>query len=444
MAASAVLVVFLGLTGMALDRAFRESALNAVQDRLQAQVYLLLGAAELSPSNNRLTVPDSLPEARYSTPGSGLYAAVTARGGQPVWQSRSMIGWDIPFPQPAHPGESVFEAVASVQGARLFALSFMVLWQTEAGPGQRYTFHVAESRDIFANQVAGFRKSLWVWLGVATLVLLGVQGATLRWSLSPLRQVARELMEIEAGLRTELTTGYPKEIQHLTGNLNALVHQNQRRLTRYRNALGDLAHSLKTPLAVLSGAIEDLQTSQVSKRTIEEQIGQLGQTVEYQLQRAAASGRTPLHVPVSVAPCARKVVDSLAKVYRDKRLRCELDVASDAEFYGDQGDLFEVLGNLVDNAFKWARSRVIVCARPVTHGLDRGSGLVLEIQDDGPGIAQGELRSILHRGVRADPYTPGHGIGLAVVRDMVEDVYQGTLEIDRGPLGGARVRVRFE
>ncbi len=438
-AASVVLAGFLGLTGLALDRAFRDSALEAVQDRLQAQVYMLLGAAGFDPVSRRLLLPEALPEARFSSPGSGLYAAVFDETGALLWRSPSMLGMEIPFPVPRLPGQGYFEQVFSSDAAPLLTLGFAVSWEVEPGVYRGYRFGVAEHRRTFDAQLGGFRQGLWGWLAASALMLLVVQGAILRWGLRPLRRVARELTDIEAGRRDQLTGSYPRELRRLTENLNALIRQNQTHLERYRNALGDLAHSLKTPLAVLRGTVADANTSEDLRRQVAEQVERMNRTVDYQLQRAAASGRVALASPLAVPPLANRIISALAKVYVGKQLTLDVQVDEQARFQGDEGDFMEIFGNLADNACKWAVQRVTVRARPVGEGL----GLLLEVEDDGPGIPEDRRRLILDRGARADPATPGHGIGLAVVRELVEEVYRGRLEIDRSVLGGARVTVRL-
>jgi two-component system, OmpR family, sensor histidine kinase PhoQ len=272
-------------------------------------------------------------------------------------------------------------------------------------------------------------------------VLLAAQGLILRWSLKPLRQVAAEIKDIETGRRDELSSGYPEELRPLTTNLNALLRQGRAHLERYRNALGDLAHSLKTPLAVARGALDNDADSGELRRTLGEQVARMNRTVDYQLQRAAAAGRIALSAPLPVAPLARKILDSLAKVYADRALQLRAEIAATTVFYGDEGDLLEILGNLADNACKWCRRQVVVRAHPTDR--DGRTELMVEVEDDGPGIPADQAPLLLNRGQRADPTVAGHGIGLAVVRDLVEEVYYGRLEIGQGALGGARVRARL-
>ncbi len=440
-AASVVLVAFLSLTGFTLDRAFRDSASSAVRDRLQAQLYMLLGAADLD-AFNRLSLPQSLPEARFSTPDSGLYADVMDNQGNLVWRSPSLLGLALPFfPAVRNPGDTQFAPLESSNDTPLFVLAFTVSWETAPNQYRLYTFRVAETQWNFRDQLWSFRRSLWGWLLASTGVLLAVQGAILRWSLKPLRQVAAEVTDIEAGRRTELSGSYPEELQPLTVNLNALLRHAHAHLDRYRNALGDLAHSLKTPLAVLRGALENSAPNEELRHTLSEQVERMNRTVDYQLQRAAASGRIALSAPLPVAPVARKILDSLAKVYASRAPQLQCEVTASTVFYGDEGDLMEILGNLADNACKWCHRQVVVRAHPAAHG-DRME-LVVEVEDDGPGIPAEQAPLLLGRGQRADPTVAGHGIGLAVVRDLVEEIYYGRLDIGRGALGGALVRARL-
>lgn len=440
-AASVVLAAFLGLTGLTLDGAFRDSALSSVQSRLQAQVYILLGAADMDPFK-RLVLPQTLTEARLSMPDSGLYADVMDSQGNLVWRSPSLLGLALPFfPAVRNAGETQFATLELSNGAPLFVLAFTVNWETTPNQYQTYTFRVAETQWEYLDQLWSFRRSLWGWLLVATVLLLAGQGLTLHWGLKPLRRVAAEVKHIETGQQTELSGDYPEELALLTANLNALLKQSRAHLERYRHALADLAHSLKTPLAVLRGTLENRVPPNELQQTLREQLERMNRTVDYQLQRAAASGRIALTKPLSVAPVARKIQDSLAKVYASRALLLSSDVSPKTVFYGDEGDLLEILGNLADNACKWCQRQVVMRAYPVEHGERKE--LIVEVEDDGPGIPLDQAPVLLGRGQRADPTVDGHGIGLAVVRDLVEEVYYGKLEIGRGVLGGALVRARL-
>lgn len=435
---AAVLAGFFGLTGVALDQAFRASAESALRERLQSHLYALLAAADLN-DRQQLELPIELPEPRFNLIGSGLIAEVRDAAGAIVWRSRSALGAVFEGAPVTAAGERVYRQTDGAS-PRLM-LSFATRWESGGRAPQTYVFHVAERLDEHLAQIRQFRRGLFGWLAAAAVLLLAAQALILRWGLAPLRRVARDLSEMEAGRAQALTGRYPAELQPLIDNLNALLAEARQHLQRYRDTLGNLAHSLKTPLAVLRGSVEGKAPLEELRATAQEQLQAMNRIVEYQLQRAAAAGRTALSAPLPVLPPARKLLAALEKVYAAKALRVETDIAPEVMFRGDAGDLLEILGNLADNACKWARSRVRVQA--YNPAAERSAPrFVLRVEDDGPGIPEDQLERVLARGARADAATPGHGLGLAVVQDIV-GLYGGALEISRSPLGGAAVEVRL-
>jgi two-component system sensor histidine kinase PhoQ len=440
LAASVVLVSFLGLTGLALDRAFRNSAETAFRDRLQGYIYALLAAADLQP-DGVLSISEELPELRLTRSGSGLYAQIVSPDGRQYWQSPSMLGVHLPVPAPLLPGSRVFLPTTNAEGIPFYTLVYGVSYVGRNRAQYRYTFGVTEGLDSLNAQIQSFRRSLWGWLGGAALVLVAVQGSILRWSLTPLRRAEHDLLAVERGERSELAGRYPRELQGLTRNLNALLRSDRERVERYRRTLGELAHSLKTPLAILRGTLEAKMPSDERLAVLEQQITRMTQIVDYQLQRAAASGRSTLAAPIAVADAIKQVVGSLAKVYAEKGVVCKVAVTPDAVFYGAEGDLLEVLGNLLDNAYKWCQYRAQVGAEPLKRVASmHRAGLRLWVEDDGPGMSQERMQEVLSRRVQADTSMPSYGIGLRVVQDVAE-LYRGTLTIDRSSLGGVRVEV---
>ena len=164
----------------------------------------------------------------------------------------------------------------------------------------------------------------------------------------------------------------------------------------------------------------------------------MDQIVQYQLQRAATSGRTALMAPVDLEVMTHKIASAMDKVYAEKSLKCHIDIEAELEFHCQEGDIMELLGNLVDNAFKWAKQRIEISIRQDEFENQAVPGLLVEISDDGPGIEEKDLETVLARGGRLDPATQGHGLGLAMVQNIVE-LYQGELRITRAQLGGAKV-----
>lgn len=433
--AAAVLALFILLTSLALEQAFRDTALSSREERLLAQIFLLMAAAEAE--DDTLTLPDTLAEARFSLPGSGLYARVFDTAGRLVWESLSALGVAEPSLMPLVPGERRLERRADDAGRAYLVEGFGVSWATGETP-RNYVFVVAEEMSAFDEEVGRFRASLAIWLGTMAVLMLSALVLILAWGLSPLRRVAREVAAIESGRQTKILGRYPREIRALTDNLNALITHEQARQKRLDNALGDLAHSLKTPLAVLKGALAELDTTPTTAKLMEEQLARMGTIVAHQLQRARTGGLRggTLAPPVQVRRVAERLLGSLDKVYRDKTVQVDLDIPDEIQLNGVEGDLMEMLGNLLDNAFKWCHGRVRVSGSRRTGVLD------LAIEDDGPGVSPRTASRLLERGARADESVPGHGIGLAVAREICE-AYGGRLSIERAALGGARFRLRI-
>jgi len=440
LAASLVLAIFLVLTGIALDQAFRDSARAAREERLQGQLYLLIAAAEVDEAG-RLAMPEQLQEPRFGQPGSGLYATIDDGRGKQRWRSPSALNVSLPADALLAAGEKRFAELPSANGVHFFVYRMGVSW-SEGKRTFAFTFSVAEDLDAFNTQLARYRRSLWGWLGAMALLLLLAQAALLRWGLRPLRRVAAEIRAIEGGEKDRLSSDYPAELKALTENLNGLLQRERAQQRRYRDALGDLAHSLKTPLAVMRGALSNQSRGVLSEQsslaaTVADESEQMQRIVDYQLQRAATMGpSSPLAATLEIRPLAERIIASLDKVYRDKAISVEMHVDKAPGFRGDQGDLLELLGNLLDNAYKWCASRV-----KLSVGTEAGK-LTLLVEDDGPGIASADIERILQRGARADQSTPGQGIGLAVVASIVQ-AYGGEIAIGSSTLGGAGITIRL-
>ena len=421
--AGLVLTVFLLLTGLALDRAFEDSALTSIQERLRGQLYLLIGETEVS-DEGIISLPEKSTLVRLNQPDSGLYAWVY-RGQKTVWQSRSVISTKPHFHDDLPAGEEQFELLNDAKG---FAMSYGVKWQT-GETSIPITFTLSEDTSVFVDQINGYRRTLWGWLGGMAVLLLIAQLLVLRWGLRPLRTVANELAQIEQGKQEQLNSQYPAELQGLTGNLNALLTHERAQQQRYRHALADLAHSLKTPLAVLQGAIDDPDT-------VREQSGRIQQSIDYQLQRAATAGRSGLNSPILLRPIIESLTNALQKVYADKQVQFKLNIPSDLTLRADKGDLTELFGNLLDNACKWCK-KTIEC-----HAQISNNDIEITILDDGAGIPDDKIEHILLRGMRADEAVAGQGIGLAVVKEITE-AYEGKLILSNQTPSGLLIKLRL-
>ena len=425
--AAIVLLAFMAVAGVALQSAHADGVRAAHYARLQSTVYLLLAGAELDIAG-ALVMPTAFAEPRLSLPGSGLYASIfnVARG--ETWQSASTLGLAPPFDGNVPVGEWRYDTVQAPAGTFL-TTSYGVHWAGQGNTGVRLVLSVVESSAAFDRETRVFQRTLWAWLGGAGLLLLLSQTLLLRWGLAPLKRVSQEIARIESGEQAEVQGHYPAEIAALTGNLNTLIKQERVRQTRYKEALSYLAHSLKTPLAVLRSALG--QPDQLAD-TVAQQVSRMDHIVQHQLGRAGASGATRFAPWLALAPVVVRIRDSLAKVYADKQLTFTVDCPPDLTWRMDEGDAFEMLGNLLDNAAKWAETRVGVRL------WREGAALHISVQDDGPGFT--DTQTVLQLHVRMDEKVPGHGVGLAVVNDLVAS-HDGTLALGASPWGGAKVDI---
>ncbi len=445
-AASLGLVAFLALTGYALDRAFFDVASQGQRERMASYARYYAGQAEFA-RDGTLIPPDVPPDGRFDQPGSGLYAVVQLPSGH--WSSLSAQGPVLPEGDMLPATEERIDGplpMTRSDGTRgeVYRYGYGLIDATRSdGSEFPYTIWIMEDAGTLPRQVSRFRRALWGNLGIAAAVLLFLQALVLRWSLLPLRRVIGELHRVQRGQLSRMSGHHPRELEPLTESINALVESERENLERQRNTLADLAHSLKTPLAVLRTRLENPATEAELREELETQLRRMNDLVGYQLTRAAAAGHKLFAAPVAIEPHAEQIVRGLEKIYAGKGTVCEFDIDADARFHGEPGDLQELLGNLLENAFKWADSRVLLTVRGGGEEAGRRPGLTLLVDDDGPGIPPEKVALVLQRGVRGDERVHGHGIGLAIVQDIVRS-YRGELVVGKSPeLGGARFEVRL-
>jgi len=429
-----VLVVFFGLTVFLLDMLFRRAAENSLHEVLDAQMVALVAAAD--PDGPESVTPTAMLDTRFETPGSGLYAEIRSGSGETIWRSQSTTGTEVQFgPALDGGGRSFFRTEIAGTDIRLAVLSRGIVWDDLHGKPARFTFSVASSLEAYEQQVSSFRQQLIGWFMGLALLFVATLALLLRWLSEPVRRLEREIREVEAGAREKLGDEWPTELAPVTGNLNALLDGERTRIRRYRDTLGNLAHSLKTPLAVMR---QSLGSGATAKDALNTEIDRMSGIIEHQMKRAAASGGVLLgQAPVDVGPIVSELRAALLKVYGNKDLLFETAVEPLAQFIGDRADVTELLGNLLDNACKWAKARVRIEVT-VDADADSRTALRLTVDDDGPGIAEADRARVLERGGRADEATPGYGLGLAMVHDTVA-LYGGSLRIDSSSFGGARL-----
>ncbi|MBB3046164.1 two-component system sensor histidine kinase PhoQ [Litorivivens lipolytica] len=423
------LPLFLGITGYAIDQAHTRSLIAAQESQLQLQFYGILGVMEWS--NTQPISVDRLREPRFWQFRSGLYAFIHTRNGTLQWQSSSANSLEVlqeAF-SPTAAGEEVFDEI-TLKDTAYFRYRYHVIWEDETGVEYPLIFTLLEHQDAFRQELLSFRKNIALWLGLAAVVLLVMQVLVLRWGLRPLRDMSRELRALEAGERESLGGTYPLELTGVTHNLNRLLEKEQQQRERYRNTLGNLAHSLKTPLSVMRSA-----TNSETDPQITEQLDKMNNIIDYQLQRAVSAGPRRLGTKTPLKPMLERLCQTLTKVYRDSNLDFAIDCADTQALAMDEQDLMELLGNLIDNACKAAESRVAINVSPLN-----GSKLEVSVEDDGPGFPEDKIDALMERGNRGDQYGSGQGLGLAVAVDIL-NAYEAGMDIERSVLGGAKVRL---
>jgi two-component system, OmpR family, sensor histidine kinase PhoQ len=434
---SVPLALFFALTVVVLDLLFQNLQQRALQDLLEQDVVAVISALEQHP-DGAVVVRVLDPESRLLTPGSGHYAQVQDAAGQVLWRSPSLAGVTVDLGRPLPAGQRATQDDTSAGGAELRVYRRGLRWESIPGHTHDLTFSVAEDAAPWRAQRLVYSSTLAGWFTLMALVLLAVLWWRLRAAMRPVRQLEQEIRAVEAGQRHELGTGYPRELAGTVHNLNTLLHAERKRIARYRDSLGSLAHELKTPLAVIRSSLQqggDVATG------INREIDRMSRIVDRQLSRAGGSAGVSLgQAPVPVAPLAQELRQALQKVHAARDLDISIDIEAGACFAGDAADLMELLGNLLDNACKWCRHRVRLDGR-VRQAAALPPRLCLQVHDDGPGVAAADRERILQRGVRASGSAGGHGIGLALVSDTVA-LYGGEIAVGQSAeLGGARFEV---
>ena len=419
--------------GAGLNRAFESSVLENAEDALRNQILLLMASVDVQ--DGRVLAPDVVSEPRLLRPDSDLYAQIWVPSDSVetqnsfVWQSPSLLDQNLPVMNGGM-GEFRFASSQAWRGRAVNLMTLAVEWETD-GAVVPFVVQVAESDESYVRRLAKYKQQVLLWLsvfgGALMILLLGMLG----WTLKPLERVGVQVNEIEEGHRHRLDEDYPVEVSRLTKNLNQLLNYEERRIDRQKEVLGNLAHSLKTPIAVMSG----LSFSREVDPEAREQLSAMQTIIDYQLQSASAVGRRRFSKAIKISEPTDKILRSLTKLHSDKAIKLATNVDPETVFFGDKGDWMEVVGNLCENAFKWCDEQVRVdISNLETSDGSRKLPISIIVQDDGEGIDEAFREKILQRGVRLDSQTPGHGLGMHIVTGIVE-AYEGTIRIEESDFG---------
>jgi two-component system sensor histidine kinase PhoQ len=427
-AALLALLIFIPLTAVTLEKAFNSSLSQSMLQQLRVQSLSLISEFELDNTGSQAVMPEQLYNDQFNMPGSGLYAFIQSDKNV-LWQSLSTLNWQQqPKLDAPDIGAEAFIEDFSMQNS-YFLYAFTAEFESSLGY-QPVTFFILQDKQVFNTEKSKFANTLWNGLGLIALLLLILLLVSLNAALLPISRLNKQIRQAESGQLKRIDQRYPPELEKLKSSINHLLDTEQQQRSRYKNSLSDLAHSLKTPLAVLSGT-EGLPEQ------AKEPISQINLQIQRQLKRAVAGTTSTFEQAVPIKPVVDKLFNAMDKVYADKRLTLTHDIQDDGlSFNCDMTDLMEILGNVLDNACKAATKQV---ALSVLTSLNK---LQIHIEDDGPGIPENKREQLLERGTRLDSYKEGQGIGMAVVADLVS-AYQGQLEIKQSDLGGAKLTLIF-
>lgn len=432
LAAALLMTVFIGITTLAIQNAVDQRARQALQERMQGQIFALLGVTEIAESGNISIQASDLPNGLMRQPASGTYAEVRDTAEQQVWRSPSLTT-EIPSSTDGAIGQWMFTKEIDKTLGSIFINRFAVEWLLPTGTTTAYQFVLAESSDDFDRQRQLFNRNLWVaMLSMGALLLLSI-ALVLAWGLSPLRRIARQLNQIESGTRESLPVDVPTELHPLTSRINMLIASERGRQKRYRQTLDDLAHSLKTPLSVLRNS--DTHNTAAAQEQIR-QADRMEQIVSYHIKRADAGTQRLLTAPIPAAHATTRIIRSLEKVYHQRNVQFINNIDTNLLVRVEEGDLMEIYGNVLENACKYGAQSITL------NGKKQSGTVLLTIDDDGPGFPDGMHERLLKRGERADTQLEGQGIGLSITRELIEG-YGGSLSVSNNAIGGARITINL-
>lgn len=433
--AAVTVSVFMLALFPALQQVFTATLEESIEQRLAADASALISAARIV--KGQLRMPEKLPDEEFDILPARQLGFIYGNKGGLLWRSRSSENVTINY-QPKYDGYGHdFLRAKDTQGREFFIYDVEV----DLLRGQSADFSIVTMQPVsdYQSMYDSLRQQLYVWLGLTLLLLLGFLWLGLGWGIRSLRSLSAELDDVENGKRASLSDEHPRELLRLTRSLNRLLDSERQQSERYRHSLDDLAHSLKTPLAVLQGVAEVLSVqpdSAEQARILQGQVNRMSQQISYQLQRASLRKSGLLRYSVKLQPLLESLLDALGKVYRDKRVQVSQVFATELRVPVEKGALLELLGNILENAYRLCISEIRISAHLTSNHCE------LIVEDDGPGVPAHQRERILKRGERLDTQYPGQGIGTAVVKDII-DSYGGQLFVEDSVLGGAQFRIVF-
>lgn len=437
--ATVVTVAILLITGVVLSSLYRDGAERSFDRRLDVHLRTLVADVSAPPEEAE-KFSQSLGEPLFGLPLSGWYWQVTKLNTpKPEVRSSNSL-WDGGLPSledlnvPLAPDGTRRRYVPGPEDQRLRLVERIV----DLGDEGRYRVAVAGDGLEIQEETQAFDRAIAMTFGVLAIVLLLTTMFQVRFGLAPLKRISDSLAAIRSGTAERLEGRFPEEIAPLARETNALIEANREIVERARTHVGNLAHALKTPLSVIMNEARGDDPLAVKVR---EQANLMRDQVQRHLERARIAARaTVIGTVTEVAPVVTSLARSMEKIHRDRGIAIDIETA-DTRFLGERQDLEEMVGNLVDNACKWAQSRVAVEVLPGRADGAAGQKLRVVVDDDGPGLTVAQREQVQgRRGNRLDETKPGSGLGLSIVTDLAA-LYGGALTLGTAPIGGLRAEL---
>lgn len=443
--AAALAMVVLPAAAIFLISYYRDAVEHSFDARLSVFLTnLVAGAATASGQPSSYI---DLGDPAFTLPFSGWYWQITPMTGEakPLATSSSLLDQSLVLPSRqgiAADANNVRRAtIPGPEEQQLRILERVITLEEEKGRTP-FSYAVAGDNAEVEQAVSDFTTLLATVLTALGLALVAATFLQIRFGLSPLRVMRRRLAAIRSGEADLLEGDLPAEIVPLQDELNALLQSNRAVVERARTHVGNLAHALKTPLSIITN--ESRGKRGALPKLVAEQAGLMHNQINHHLQRArAAASAAVSHGPVEVEPTVSALVRALSKIYEERGIEISMTCPAEVKFLGEKHDFEEMVGNLLDNACKWAKASVVL---KVIRRQDRtkpgGKRLVMFIDDDGPGLTKSKREAALQRGHRLDESKPGTGLGLSIVSELAH-VYRGTFKLKVAPLGGLRARLEL-
>ena len=435
---SSSILIIAGLGLSALNAGWSESNFD---EQLSVYLKALVANVAVVGEDGRAASPVIAPQ--FELAFSGWYWQITRLDGDhpEVRVSRSLFATQLPKLGPDQPHDIRGAWRGYVQGPGDRPLR-MIEREIDAGEEGRYLIQVAANADVIQSQIVGFEYALATTFLALAVGLLGSTALTVRYGLRPLRVLQEGVTAIRRGEAERIAGEFPQDVAPLAAELNLLLDSNREVVERARTQVGNLAHALKTPLSVIVNEADAGSPTLAEK--VKEQAEVMSRQVSFYLDRARAAARANSPgASTELRPVVEGLVRTFQKVYRDRDLAFEIDVPEGLRFRGEAQDLSDLIGNLLDNSGKWAKSAVTVTAqRDPSSDASGRLYFLAHIDDDGPGLDKDSRTAAVQRGRRLDESRPGSGLGLSIVVDLAA-IYGGALDLSDSPMGGLRARLRL-